>query len=164
MSSNVRKIKSADKDTLTSLINDYVKEYVPTEKVYPAKYDPHIGKIYFDEIAKKDSNFLVLIAEDGGREIGFSIAEVHKFGRIEKAYFEGDRRGEVWDIYVKPEFRGNGVGRQLLEEIEKELLKQGCQNITLNSVAMDNESARRMYEKMGYRPFNMRYYKRVGQK
>lgn len=162
MGPTVRKIKSTDKNSLISLINDYVKEYVPTEKVYPAKYDPHIGQIYFDEIAKNDSNYLVLIAEDGGREIGFSIAEVHKFERIEKAYFEGDRTGEVWDIYVKPESRGTGVGQQLLSETEKELLKLGCQNITLNSVAMDNKSARRMYEKMGYKAFNMRYYKKVG--
>lgn len=162
MGVSVRKIKPADKNGLISLINDYVKEYVPTEKVYPARYDPNIGQIYFDEIAKKDSNFLVLIAEKDGRMIGFSIAEIRKFGRIEKAYFEGDRRGEVWDIYVKPESRGTGVGQQLLTETEKELLRLGCQNITLNSVGMDNKGARKLYEKMGYKAWNMRYYKRVG--
>ncbi len=157
----VRRLKLDDKDVFTSLINDYVEEYIRTEDVYPVKYDPKIGKIYLGEITKEKSNFIILVALVKDQIIGFCIAEVHKFGKIEKAYFEGDRRGEVWDVYVNPKFRSMGVGKVLLKETEKVLLEQGCQNMVLNSVGVNNNGARELYERLGYKPWSIKYYKKI---
>ncbi len=57
-------------------------------------------------------------------------------------------KGRLVGMYVRPESRKAGVGRQLVETII-EVARQSVELIQL-SVVRDNEAARRLYEQLGF--------------
>lgn len=57
--------------------------------------------------------------------------------------------GHVTQICVAPEFRGRGLGNALMRECAKNLAHRGFQMLTL-TVTAANESAVRLYEKLGF--------------
>jgi ribosomal protein S18 acetylase RimI-like enzyme len=65
---------------------------------------------------------------------------------VEKAYIYGFR--------IKPDYRGHGLGRQMMEVAENDLARRRFQRVTLN-VSRDNPQARRLYEKLGYQVVGM---------
>jgi len=70
----------------------------------------------------------------------------------ERGDFEQDvTRGIVENLYVQPQFRGEGIGSQLLARAEQRLQDRGADTIALNVMA-DNEDARRFYRGHGYTP------------
>ncbi len=79
----------------------------------------------------------VLVAEQDGRIIGFIIAYKYR----DRAYIDS--------LAVDQEYRGKGIGGKLLEEMEKILVSEGVEKITL-SVKKDNYSALGFYLKKGY--------------
>jgi len=64
--------------------------------------------------------------------------------------FAAARQGEVWDLVVKPEARGRGIGRRLMEAVFQGLKARGAQEVKLH-VAVDNAAAIRLYERLGMR-------------
>ena len=55
----------------------------------------------------------------------------------------------ISDYFVEPDFRGRGVGKQLLDAIELEAVKRGCCKITLE-VQENNRHARAIYDRFGF--------------
>ena len=67
---------------------------------------------------------------------------------------------EILHIAVLPEFRNQGLGRMILEELEKQLKSTGKSvKIFLEASAINN-FAIKLYEKLGYKAYNERknYY------
>lgn len=58
----------------------------------------------------------------------------------------------IHDLAVLPEFRGKGVGRQLLEAAEAKASELGCCKLTLE-VRADNSRAREVYKQFGFGDF-----------
>ena len=90
---------------------------------------------------------LVAIALADGSAAGFACAQhSHSF-----CYEPG--QGEVTELYVRPAFRRRGIAADLLAFLEKELQKQGVNDIKILTGA-ENSNAIRVYERMGYRKKN----------
>lgn len=86
----------------------------------------------------------VLVAEDeGGRVIGFASVGP---SRDEDA---GPQTGEVRTIYLRPEWFGRGVGRELFSRANARLRELGYVRATLWVLAT-NERSRHFYEKAGW--------------
>lgn len=64
----------------------------------------------------------------------------------------GVTSGYLYAFRVKPHFRGQGIGSQLLGEAETRLLELGYGRAVI-SVAKINHAARRLYERHNYRVF-----------
>jgi len=64
-------------------------------------------------------------------------------------YAEGGPRLWIYDIEVRPEARGRGVGRAALEALEDWARSEGFEQIGLH-VFGANATARRLYARMGY--------------
>jgi len=64
----------------------------------------------------------------------------------------------IYDIHVEEPLRGKGYGRRLLELAEEEARRGGLGRMELN-VSRDNESARGLYESMGYLEMSRQMYK-----
>ena len=93
------------------------------------------------EIEKKLSRDpdLVLVAEFDNRIIGSVIGG-----------FDG-RRGLVYHLAVASEFRGNGIGSQLMDELEGRMRAKGCLKSYL-LVTVDNTEAEEYYKRHGWQP------------
>jgi ribosomal protein S18 acetylase RimI-like enzyme len=92
-----------------------------------------------EEIEKKIQRDpdLFLLAEAEGEIIGTVIGG-----------YDG-RRGLIYHLAVRQDFRKQGIGDMLLGEVEKRLQARGCVKCYLLIVA-DNEYAARFYEKHGW--------------
>jgi len=55
----------------------------------------------------------------------------------------------IHDLSVLPEHRGRGIGRALLEAVEKKARERGCAKVTLE-VQENNSHARRVYAAAGF--------------
>ena len=88
------------------------------------------------------------------------VIELPSYGIVGQAFVQLDcNRPELADgkqiayIYafrVKEQYRGIGLGSKLLKIIEHDLYSQGIHYVTLN-VAKDNNRARALYERHGYK-------------
>ncbi|NLT98016.1 MAG: GNAT family N-acetyltransferase [Christensenellaceae bacterium] len=80
----------------------------------------------------------IAAAEDeSGALVGYCICSVR------------DETGELDSIYVEPEYRGRGVGRNLAESGLAWLKQKGCRYIDVRG-AEGNEAALPFYEKLGF--------------
>ncbi len=59
-------------------------------------------------------------------------------------------RGWVYYLGVDPDYQKKGLGRQMMETIEKKLKAAGCPKINLQ-VRTDNLGAVKFYERIGYK-------------
>jgi ribosomal protein S18 acetylase RimI-like enzyme len=92
-----------------------------------------------DEVRKKlerDPD-LFLVAEEDGAVVGAVMGG-----------WDG-RRGWVYHLAVDPARQRNGIGRQLMAELERRLRAKGALKINLQ-VYRDNVAAQEFYQKLGY--------------
>lgn len=61
----------------------------------------------------------------------------------------GKTRAYIHSFRVREKMRGYGLGTWLMENAEKDLVRRGFKEVTLN-VAEENEGALRLYERLGY--------------
>jgi len=82
---------------------------------------------------------LFLVAETGGCIIGSVIGG-----------FDG-RRGLIYHLAVAAEYRGQGLGSRLMDEVEARLRAKGCLKCYL-MVTKDNTEVVHYYEQRGWKP------------
>lgn len=87
----------------------------------------------------------VLIAEQGGKTAGFALF-FHNFST-----FLGKRGLYLEDLYVRPEFRGKGIGKALLKRLAKIAMERDCGRFEW-AVLGWNEPARNFYVSLGAEP------------
>jgi ribosomal protein S18 acetylase RimI-like enzyme len=107
--------------------------------------------LYAELLAKPDTILLLAAADDA--LIGYGLAHVMPAAEtwIPDTWVTGPRIGEIESLAVLPEYRGHGLGTELLDRLERELRAQGVADLVLG-VLPGNDGAIRMYERRGYRP------------
>jgi ribosomal protein S18 acetylase RimI-like enzyme len=100
-----------------------------------------------DEILKKLTRDpdLFLVAEYDDQIVGAVLGA-----------FDG-RRGMMYHLAVRKEFRNNGIGTLLTNELEKRLLAKGCIRYYL-LVTKDNKDAQTFYENSGWEKLDLFAY------
>ena len=88
---------------------------------------------------------LMLVAVVEARIVGQVFVQLRS-SELEFAH-EG-RRGYLYSLRVRPQWRGHGIGSQLIAAAEAELLARGYREAAI-STAKDNGGARRLYERLG---------------
>lgn len=84
-----------------------------------------------------------LVAEHGREVVGFCLGGPARVS-------DGERRGEVYAIYVLPAHQGHGHGAALLRAGARELAERDLGGMIV-WVLRENSAARRFYERMGGR-------------
>lgn len=99
---------------------------------------------HWDDLLRRDSaTALTLVAESGGRLVGFGHAGPGTHEVMSGA-------GEVVHLYVDPAFQGRGVGITMLRELTGFLNAAGHSVIRL-AVVRGNDQAVRFYQRAGGR-------------
>jgi ribosomal protein S18 acetylase RimI-like enzyme len=92
---------------------------------------------------------LILLADLNGLPIGqiFIVVKEKRF-----LFAPDHRRGYFYSFRVMEGFRGQGIGTRLIHEAENLLVQRGRRIATI-AVTQDNQGARRLYERNGYRVY-----------
>jgi ribosomal protein S18 acetylase RimI-like enzyme len=107
--------------------------------------------LYSELLAKPGS--LLVLADLDDRVIGYGLAHVMAVEDtwVADTWVTGNRIGEIESLSVLPEFRGSGLGTELLTRLEAHLRESGVDDLVLG-VLPGNRDALRLYERLGYRP------------
>jgi ribosomal protein S18 acetylase RimI-like enzyme len=120
----------------------YVSDEVTWREHYPM----------YEELFRRPDTFLFL-ASDGDRLIGYALGHVTPVEEtwIADTWVTGKRIGELESISVLPEYRGQGIGSRLLDEVDREFDSLSVEDVVIGLLP-GNEGALRLYERHGYRP------------
>jgi ribosomal protein S18 acetylase RimI-like enzyme len=108
-------------------------------------------KLYKELLAKPDTLLLLGMVDD--RAIGYGLTHVFAVDDtwIEDTWRTGERIGEIESLSVLPEYRGSGLGSELLERLENHVYERGVDDLILGALA-GNADAVRLYQRHGYQP------------
>lgn len=105
-------------------------------------------RLYQDAYRRSKHGLVVMwVAELDQRLIGQVFIQL-KCDRPELC--DGSERAYLYAFRVRPEYRSKGLGRYMVQVVEKDLLSRGFSWLTLN-VARDNPDAMRLYRRLGFR-------------
>jgi aminoglycoside 6'-N-acetyltransferase I len=92
--------------------------------LWPDGADDHAQEIASYFAGTLEEPAAVLMAEDAdGKIVGFVELSI----RTDIVGFEGRRTGYVEGLYLRPEFRGRGIARRLLQSSRAWARQQGCE-------------------------------------
>jgi ribosomal protein S18 acetylase RimI-like enzyme len=108
-------------------------------------------ELYVELLAKPDT--LLLLAFDGEAAVGYGLAHVMPVDDswIADTWVTGPRIGEIESLSVLPQYRGSGLGSELLDRLEQHLYAIGVKDLILGALP-GNTDAIRLYERRGYQP------------
>jgi len=121
--------------------------------------EPLHAELTRGELAKalEDADSALLVAETGGKVVGLALAivERHTDDLIDAPFLT------VEYLETDAAFRGRGIGRALMHEVEAIAEARGITTLEL-LVWSCNTAAIALYESLGYSPLEMRMVKRLG--
>ena len=144
----IRKAEIKDIDDILYLLRDVLELHV---RIRPDIFESGHTKYTKEELINKlsEDNFYVYVGEISKKVVAYAmcIIELPKFTHTMKKV----KTMYIDDIEVNPEYRGQGLGRELFEYLKEEAKRLNCYNITLNEWE-GNDGARKFYEKLGMKP------------
>ena len=101
----------------------------------------------------KNMNGKVFVSEEDSQVIGFIQGVIIEHKKGDDEIYDLSRMpskdGWIGLLFVKPEFRGSGIGQELLDRMKDYFIGQGCTSIKL-LVLSDNINAIDFYRKSGF--------------
>ena len=89
-----------------------------------------IPKIAKSMVNKLDCNRILVVVTDGNSGVGFCYAKIDRVG--DRGMIRPDW-GYVMELFVSPQYRKNGVGRNLINICEKFFRENGASNVWLTA-------------------------------
>lgn len=108
----------------------------------------HLRKVYGNAYQQRNAGKSVLWVADlpGKGVVGQVFIQLNS---VRKDLADGFFCAYLYSFRIKSELRNSGLGTRMLKVVEKDLLKRGFHEITLN-VAKTNVAAIRLYQRLGY--------------
>jgi len=147
----IREYQEGDRELLQSLVEklmDFVVDIDPVRRIRRMKkfgevntlkllkkINENVGKIYF---AKLD-----------GKVIGYVAGFCPKQSKENLLEVIPTKLGVIDDLYIDERFRGKGVGKILMEKMEKYFKSMDCDSIWIEVFA-PNKKAHDYYKKLGF--------------
>ena len=137
-------IEPAGDEDLTTITDLWVR-LADEQRAYDSHVLPEENRGTIREtLAAYRVNGGLLVARLEDETVGFASFTV------EQGTFELDTtRGMLSNLYVRPDYRGEGIGTALLEATEEALEDRGVDVVALEAMAA-NEAALRFYRRNGY--------------
>ena len=114
------------------------------------------GSSYEEEAPLSLETFRARIPASGPDTIFGALAEGRLVGMAGFAVYERAKaahKGLMWGVYVRPEQRGRGLGKRLVQEV----IAHASRHVIMleAAVGIANESARRTYHALGFKPYGI---------
>lgn len=135
------------KDLLVEL-----EEYILTidkdnlDQLHP-EYRDKMAVLDLEEVSVNEGKCYLAIEDD--KVIGLIMGYVRTYDEYDYLDYKCPRSGEISELIVSKNTRSKGIGKQLMQKMEKYLKSIGCEYIFIDVFAY-NENAIKFYEKQGY--------------
>lgn len=90
-------------------------------------------------------NKIVAICKVGEQIVGYVCGEVMVQQKNVSYSKQGDKHFELDEIYIAPNHRNKGYGKQMFAYMEDYAKKQGCKSLRLNAVSKNYQSLLKFY-------------------
>jgi ribosomal protein S18 acetylase RimI-like enzyme len=152
----IRQARSDEFDKIGQLWSDFMALNAAFDSSFVLRQGAR--ELFSKEMMERcpDPDCLLSIAEDDGQMIGFCFSYVSRKPR----YFKLDKFGFIGDLYVKPEYRRQGVGHELVKDAIRFLSRRKVKQIEL-LVAVRNEQTIKFWEAIGFSELLTWMYKRL---
>ncbi|MDA7426641.1 GNAT family N-acetyltransferase [Thalassococcus lentus] len=132
----VRALRAEDEPVWREMWKDYLAFY--ESSVPDSVYTSTFARLLGDD----PRDFNALIAEADGRAVGLTHYLFHRHAwKVEEVCY-------LQDLYAKPDARGMGVGRALIEEVYKAADTYGAPTVYWLTQTF-NDTARQLYDRIG---------------
>ena len=137
----IRPLRPEDRAEWTELWTGYLEFY--ESSVAPEVYDSTFARLLGDD----PRDFSCFVAEQDGRLVGLTHYLFHRHGwKIEEVCY-------LQDLYARPETRGTGVGRKLIEAVYAAADAHGAPSVYWLTQDF-NTTARQLYDRIAVKtPF-----------
>ena len=132
MGTVVREIRAGDEAIWRQLWAAYLTFY---ETTLPGS----VTDATWTRIVSDDDTFQAIVAEIDGAVIGFANVVLHDFTWSDRP------AGLLHDLYVRPEVRGGGAGRALIQRVIDQGRREGWNRVYWMTKE-DNTVARKLYD------------------
>lgn len=140
----IRALRHDDRSEWAGLWTDYLAFYKTS--VPPVVFESTFNRLLSDDAQE----FHALVAEQDGRLIGLTHYLFHRHAwKIENVCY-------LQDLYARPETRGTGVGRALIEAVYKAADQNGTPAVYWLTQDF-NTTARQLYDRIGVQTPFIRY-------
>ncbi|MBR6133324.1 MAG: GNAT family N-acetyltransferase [Bacilli bacterium] len=137
----IRKATINDKDILNKLVTEFVK--YEADNFDENNRNDFILTSYVDRRIDNE-DFMVYVAEEDNKIVGFTIAEYLK-GNIVKKTVEV----KIDIVSVNKDYRCKGIGTSLVNQIVNDCKKNGVKYLRMDNF-VNNKEANDLYEKLGF--------------
>jgi ribosomal protein S18 acetylase RimI-like enzyme len=147
----IRRIEKKDYEEVKELLVDLVRSmavYCPIRREEPAS---EYKDWYFQRALSYVEQGLGIIgvAEIDGKIVGCIYACVKEQTKDELLEYKKITYGHIPDVFIKEGYRGQGIGKKLLQFAENFLKEKGCDYIEL-AVRAKNTGAHQLYLELGF--------------
>ena len=97
----------------------------------------------------KENNGKAYLAVQNNKTIGLIMGFVRKYDEYDYLDYKCPKAGVISELIVKKDSRTKGVGKMLMDKIEKYFKSIECEYVFVDCFVY-NEKGRLFYEKMGY--------------
>ncbi len=133
---SIRPLRPEDRDEWSEMWRDYLAFYETT--VPDNIYDTTFARLLGDD----PQDFSCFVAEANGRLQGLTHYLFHRHAwKVENVCY-------LQDLFARPEARGTGVGRALIEAVYAEADRQGAPSVYWLTQDF-NHTARTLYDRIG---------------
>jgi ribosomal protein S18 acetylase RimI-like enzyme len=152
----IRDARQEELDEISQLLKESYKQY--ESSMPPLAWKNYLNDIM--DVRGRLEEAELIVAEIGGRLAGAVTLYLKSSKSLPEEWPEG--WAGIRLLAVHPEYRGRGIGRDLMEECVRRCRKLGIVTIGLHTTEL-MAIARRMYEKMGFiRTPEFDFYPRPG--
>lgn len=137
----IRKATINDKDILNKLVTEFVK--YEADNFDENNRNDFILTSYVDRRIDNE-DFMVYVAEEDNKIVGFTIAEYLKGNIIKKTV-----EVKIVILFVDKDYRCKGIGTSLVNKIVNDCKKNGVKYLRIDNF-IKNEEANDLYEKLGF--------------
>jgi RimJ/RimL family protein N-acetyltransferase len=145
------KVRSVTKNDVEAFWELRLEGLLRNPESFASSYEESINQpmhSVLERISETDDNYIVGAFNDNDDLIGMS-------GFIRDKRLKLSHKGLIWGVYVTADYRQQGIGKKMIEEIIFRAKKlNGLTQINLSTMAT-NEAGKRLYQSMGFQTYGV---------
>jgi ribosomal protein S18 acetylase RimI-like enzyme len=151
MELEIREYRSSDESRVVELMEDFQDYLVGIDYMKRTRRMPEYGISYVSRLLRKINNNdgVIYLAESQGHIIGLIAAAIEVQSKDDLLECIPSKAGRILELFVQSRYRGQSIGKLLMERGEAYLKEQGCDELRVE-VFEPNVNAHNFYKKLGY--------------